>query len=380
MPEIAVLMPVHNAGTRSSMDGTAGSAPILSFLIPIYQMEHFLRRSLDSLFMQHRPEVEYVFVDDGSRDRSWAVLQEILHENPGPRACSILLRLPENRGVENARMEALARARGQYVWFMDADDLLARGTVDAVLELLQREDPDVLQCRCRNLFAGEEMPSLPEKLDYGTVNKEAMLRIALTCRSTLHSACLNLIKMELARNHPMVRTGLRIAEDYVMQIRWLVFAEKILEIRDPIYGYVQRPSSAMHRHDLVRRNRDVNAATNLIVKFFEEEVPAGQYCFARKELETARINLRGYLLCCIYGDYPRSEQPGIYRECAGLFQGMALRRVLLYAQSCYLPLLILDHWGAERLLPYCFSLMRRGRVWSAGIQTVIRQWLGRVRG
>ena len=158
------------------------------------------------------------------------------------------------------------------------------------------------------------------------------------------------------------------------------FAEKILEIRDPIYGYVQRPSSAMHRHDLVRRNRDVNAATNLIVKFFEEEVPAGQYCFARKELETARINLRGYLLCCIYGDYPRSEQPGIYRECAGLFQGMALRRVLLYAQSCYLPLLILDHWGAERLLPYCFSLMRRGRVWSAGIQTVIRQWLGRVRG
>ena len=101
---------------------------------------------------------------------------------------------------------------------------------------------------------------------------------------------------------------------------------------------------------------------------------------ARKELETARINLRGYLLCCIYGDYPRSEQPGIYRECAGLFQGMALRRVLLYAQSCYLPLLILDHWGAERFLPYCFSLMRRGRVWSAGIQTVIRQWLGRVRG
>ncbi|HYN95362.1 MAG TPA: glycosyltransferase family 2 protein [Pilimelia sp.] len=114
--------------------------PLLSIVVPVYGVEAYLRQCLDSLLTEAGPDVEVVAVDDASPDGCPAVLDRYAAANPLLR----VLHLPANVGLGEARNAGLARAAGEYVWFVDSDDWLPGGTVPAVLAALRSLDPDVL--------------------------------------------------------------------------------------------------------------------------------------------------------------------------------------------------------------------------------------------
>lgn len=120
----------------------AAPGPWLSLLFPVYRVEPWLPACIESLRPQLDDGVELVFVDDASPDGSAALIERLL-----PQAR--VIRLPQNGGVSAARNRLLDEARGDYLWFIDPDDLVEAGVIPRLKALLAEHRPDLLTCDFR---------------------------------------------------------------------------------------------------------------------------------------------------------------------------------------------------------------------------------------
>ncbi len=113
--------------------------PKFSVIIPVYQVEAYLRACLDSVLSQKCPEgIEIILVDDGSPDGSGAICDEY-----AARFDTIRVLHTENRGVSRARNLGICTAEGEYILFLDADDVWEPGLM-AELSRLAEKAPDVM--------------------------------------------------------------------------------------------------------------------------------------------------------------------------------------------------------------------------------------------
>lgn len=116
--------------------------PILSIIIPLYNCEKYIKQCLDTIFRQEMNESEFeVFViDDGSKDSGYSLASEYAkrHQN-------ILVMKQENQGVACARNNALEKATGDYVTFVDADDMLVSGSLRTLLKIAVENKADIVK-------------------------------------------------------------------------------------------------------------------------------------------------------------------------------------------------------------------------------------------
>ncbi len=115
--------------------------PTISIVVPIYNMEHYLARCLDSLLGQSIAKLEIVAVNDGSTDGSLSILED---------AASLDGRLKVidcgNQGVSAARNVGLAHCKGDYIGFVDPDDWIESRMYEDMLETAMREEADIVMC------------------------------------------------------------------------------------------------------------------------------------------------------------------------------------------------------------------------------------------
>lgn len=114
--------------------------PLLSIVLPVAGVEEYLGACLDSVLGQAGQDTEVIAVDDASPDRCGEILDARAARDPRLR----VIHLPAAIGPGPARDRGLAEASGEYVWFVDPDDLVAEGAISAVTARLQRDQPDLL--------------------------------------------------------------------------------------------------------------------------------------------------------------------------------------------------------------------------------------------
>ena len=113
--------------------------PLVSVIVPVYNGEKFLRPCLMSILRQDMEDMEILVVDDGSRDGTWPLLEEIAREDERIRPIH-----QENGGVSSARNAALDVCRGTYIRFVDADDVLPPDSMTTLLEGMQAQGSDLV--------------------------------------------------------------------------------------------------------------------------------------------------------------------------------------------------------------------------------------------
>ncbi|MET9206302.1 CDP-glycerol glycerophosphotransferase family protein [Streptomyces bacillaris] len=117
------------------------SKPRISVIVPIYQVQSFLRECLDSILEQSFRDIEVIAVNDCSPDRCGEIVDEYAEADSRVRA----LHLPENVGLGLARNAGMEIARGDYLFFLDSDDTLTPGSLQLIADRLSdTTDPDVL--------------------------------------------------------------------------------------------------------------------------------------------------------------------------------------------------------------------------------------------
>ena len=144
----------------------------VSILVPIYNVERYIERCARSLFEQTYTNLEYVFVDDCSPDRSLALLQDVIKDYPQRKDAVRIVSHEKNRGLAATRNTALECATGVFISHVDSDDWIAPRMIECLVSKQQETDADIVSCDA--LIHGSDGERYLEEPNYGS--KDEMMR------------------------------------------------------------------------------------------------------------------------------------------------------------------------------------------------------------
>ncbi|MBB6275140.1 glycosyltransferase family 2 protein [Porphyromonas circumdentaria] len=121
------------------MESTANLLPTLSIVIPVYNVQDYLHRCVESIFEQDYHDYEIILVDDGATDSSGAICDKLAKEHSSIR----VIHKP-NGGLSSARNAGLQRAVGKYIWFIDSDDYIASGCLLPMMNQIEKAEAEIL--------------------------------------------------------------------------------------------------------------------------------------------------------------------------------------------------------------------------------------------
>lgn len=154
----------HDRGRECLTGGRAASAclvaqsehveatPLISVVIPVYNSAAFLKETLDSVFEQECKSFELICIDDGSSDESLEILKEY-----ASRSKYMSVYHQENSGLSRTRNLGLSLARGEYVYFLDSDDLLEKPALRLLTERALRDQLDVVYCDATAFYDSHDL-------------------------------------------------------------------------------------------------------------------------------------------------------------------------------------------------------------------------------
>jgi glycosyltransferase involved in cell wall biosynthesis len=142
--------------------------PLVSIIIPTYNRAHIIGETLDSVLVQTYPNWECIVVDDGSTDETCVLLGEYL--NKDIRFKYLVKPADIKKGASSSRNLGLKIAKGEYIQFLDSDDILAKNKIEMQLELLEKESHFTLStCKWGKFNSiSDELDFLKNKSDYKT--------------------------------------------------------------------------------------------------------------------------------------------------------------------------------------------------------------------
>lgn len=112
---------------------------LVSIIVPVYNVEQYLAYCLDSVLAQTYPHLEIICINDGSTDSSLSILKRY-----ADRDRRIIVISQENKGLSASRNVGLKHAKGQYVYFLDSDDLIVPESIQELLAVAEKEELDIL--------------------------------------------------------------------------------------------------------------------------------------------------------------------------------------------------------------------------------------------
>lgn len=209
--------------------------PLVSILVPVYNVEEYLPQCLDSLVGQTYPHLQIVLIDDGSTDGSWRVMQEY-----AARDERIEIYHQENQGVGTTRNHLLEKIKGDYVLFVDSDDWVELEMVEFLVGKASENHADVVTC-------GNVINDALVSAQY---SQKELSRAEAIERFLYHiefrgSLCNKLVKTSLLHNCKF-HCGISLGEDALFCWHFLQHTGKVLFTDRKLYHYRMNDSSICH--------------------------------------------------------------------------------------------------------------------------------------
>lgn len=213
-------------------------SPQISIIIPIYNVERYLRQCIDSILAQTFTDFELLLIDDGSPDGCPAICDEYAEKDARIRVFH-----KQNGGVTSARNKGLNNANGNWIIYIDGDDWIEPTYVEELYNTAINNEADIAICAFR--FVYEDGSSVIEHPTIWDDNKQASLNRYIA--SIWTTACGTIQKSSLYKDNGVQSPkDLTFCEDFHLMVRLCYFANKVVSINRPLYNYRQRSSSIVH--------------------------------------------------------------------------------------------------------------------------------------
>ena len=246
--------------------------PKVSILVPVYGVEQYIERCAISLFEQTYDNIEYIFVNDATRDDSIAVLNTVINRYPHRKHAVRIIHHPQNKGLSAARNTAIAHSTGEYILHVDSDDYLS---LDAIAHLTAK----ALQTRADIVLFDTNILTdngiITEQVGY--TDKQTYIKGLL--QHTAKCAHWN----KFYRGDFYRQSGIqscediRLAEDYAITPRLVHAAQTIAVLHEPLYFYETRNQSS-YVHNLTRSAIESQyRADKVLVDWFRKVQDADTY-------------------------------------------------------------------------------------------------------
>lgn len=212
---------------------------MISIIVPVYNVEPYLRKCLDSIIGQTYRDLEILVIDDGSTDQSGKICDEYAERDE-----RIKVFHTENRGLSAARNLGLDEATGEWIGFVDSDDWIESDMYEVLLKKAEETGADVVECGWFKEWAN----ITEEKRRYEQELSHLQAIEALVC-----SFFSDNVWNKLWRDHCFSTIRFpagRVYEDIATTFRVFDAAEGICSVDDPMYHYRQRETSLSKKHEL----------------------------------------------------------------------------------------------------------------------------------
>lgn len=224
--------------------------PKVSIIVPVYNLENYITETLKTILNQSYKNLEIIIIDDCSSDDTFSVINQISD------ARLKIFRQKKNMGVSAARNLGLSVATGEFVQFVDGDDLLESNAVEQLIEIVTKENCDIVCFNLKVISDGETTLSLREKryskqsMQNQVVNGNGALKL-LFLDKIKHTPPTYLFKLNLWRdNNIYFPTNRHYGEDYATIYKVLSVANLVATISNRLYYYVQRSTSSTHSSEI----------------------------------------------------------------------------------------------------------------------------------
>lgn len=232
--------------------------PKVSIIVPIYNVEMYIEKCLETLVNQTLKDIEIILVNDGSKDSSAEIAKKYLEKYPE----KIIYLEKENGGLSDSRNYGLPHAKGEYIAFLDSDDYVEENMYEEMYELAKKEDSDMVQCNFYWEYPDKNKKKIGELKQYS--NKKEMLV------KTRVEAWNKLIKREILVKNPEIKfpKGLRY-EDVEFTYKLIPYVEKVSILNKPFIHYIQRGNSISNTQN--ERTKEIFNVLDNVIKYYKEK-------------------------------------------------------------------------------------------------------------
>ena len=252
----------------------------VSILVPFYKVEKYVGRCVESLFNQTYTNIEYVFINDCTPDKSMEVINEYIEKYGVAERCKMIVH-EHNQGISASRNDCLDNMTGDYFLFVDGDDYIDKDMVELLVDAAVRENADISGCGYIEEFPDRSV-ECPQKY---TNNHDEMLRsiTMLTIKGVLWKL--------LIRREVVVINNLRfpydksINEDYYFCCRLFYYAKSFASVDKCLYHYVQYNPNNLTKISF--QNIESQAAAIIAIEEFYRE--KGVYKIVQTELNMRKF-------------------------------------------------------------------------------------------
>lgn len=249
--------------------------PKVSVIVPVYNVEKYIEKCLDSLVNQTLEEIEIIIVNDGTKDNSMKIVKDFKEKYPQ----KIVYLEKENGGLSDARNYGIPYAKGEYIAFLDSDDYIEKDTYEKMYELAKKESSDMVECDFYWEYPNKT------KIDTGEVyhNKKEMaekVRV-VAWNKLIKREILEKAKIEFPKGYRY--------EDVEFTYKLIPYLEKVSFLKEPCIHYIQRENSISNSQN--ERTKEIFDVLEHVIDYYKEKKIYDKY-----EEQIEYIYTR-YLLC-----------------------------------------------------------------------------------
>jgi Glycosyltransferases involved in cell wall biogenesis len=245
----------------------------VSVVVPVYGVEKYLRKCLDSLVNQTLEDIEIIIINDGTKDNSQEIIDEFKNEYPN----KIISIIKENEGLSIARNVGTNIATGEYLIYIDSDDCVDLSMLEKMYNKAIDKKPDIVICDyyevCEEDGNKKYCQGISEEIS-DDINKSFVISSARAWGKLIKRSYLKRTKLKFLEN--------RVYEDIATVPAYIMFNPSILHVPEPLYYYLIREGSIMKQPVYNKRLEDIFFSMDNIKFLFEKNKKIKNY---REEIE-----------------------------------------------------------------------------------------------
>lgn len=238
----------------------------LSIIIPAYNVENYIAKTIESLVNQTIKQFEVIVIDDGSNDNTYNVIDAMLRSSCIKKYKIIR---KENGGVSSARNVGIEEASGRYVMFLDGDDYVSEKLVECIYRHICSQEFQIISWAFDKVKpCGEVLLSYIEQYDFDIINMTGIEALEnIICNKSLWICMGSAVycKQFLENNELRFTEGCTSGEDIEFTFKALSRANRVSFINEVLFYYVQRKDSRSNTFDV--KKLEAICATDRVYKY-----------------------------------------------------------------------------------------------------------------
>ena len=232
----------------------------VSLIVPIYGVERYIRQFAESALGQTYDDMQFVFVNDGTKDRSMEILQELIDEKYSSLKSRIVIINKENGGLPSARKAGLDVAEGEYILFADSDDWLDTDAVMKVMARAEETDADLIYFDLVKEYGGGKV-SYKREREYTAETKEDYIINIFNYKSHGYTVT-KCFRKRLYTENTIFFPKYGMHEDIYLMSQIIFYARSLAHLPEALYHYRKDNPDSFCAQD--RHKRHIASTTNLL--------------------------------------------------------------------------------------------------------------------